>query len=86
MSNNNADDRLITVREALMLLEPVQSALSALTVSVIKMSSALSSFAEHDFVKTKGQEAFDNIDVVIREMENFADVANSISGRDTDND
>ncbi|WP_143494815.1 MULTISPECIES: hypothetical protein [unclassified Pseudomonas] len=74
---HDPDDRAITLRDVTALTEPLQSAITALAVSIIKLSSVISVMEDEDAQK-EGQEAFDNIDGVIADLEQYENVLNEL--------
>ncbi|WP_434771240.1 hypothetical protein [Pseudomonas entomophila] len=88
MSNHNLGrNRPITVQETIDLIEPVQDALSAITVSVIKIASALTMIEGSEFVRSRGEEAFENVDNIIEALNQYQKrVENITRGRKADHE
>lgn len=80
-------NRPLTLEEAIAMFEPLHGAFTALTISVMKLASGMSTLTESDFVSEKGRDAFENIDSVISHLGSFAAVLSKLSnGGDTKND
>ncbi|MGJ3438632.1 hypothetical protein AAZU54_01385 [Pseudomonas sp. Je.1.5.c] len=78
------DEHMVSFKEVVNLTAPLHDAITALAVSVIKLSSVISLMDDKDAQK-EGLEAFDNIDNVVAELERFNDLVLQLSnGKNTD--
>lgn len=81
---SDPDDRFVSVNEVISLTAPLHDAITALAVSIIKLSSVISLMEDKDAQK-EGLEAFDNIDNVVAELERFSDMLLQLTNEEATN-